>query len=370
MLSRGVWATEHAAGQPGFDTLAGEADGIVFDGWPAGRKVGVRINDLSVYWIEWWRTAEAGILAGAEPVRLMDFYNSRLGEPFKHTVVTTPVGTFSAKALASPIRPGTVPPWATLLLATADTQKDHFYYIIRAWGPRLRSCRVVHGTAATFDELRRLTLDSVFEVAGGEGRTMQPFRLGIDTGGTRTNDVYAFILTDPIRILGMRGANRILHRHIQTSRGNYRPAPDQPRFGGDLWITDIDTNYYKDKLASMIGGKLQVESEGEVIDIDQWELNADDDDAYNRQMSSEHRVQIRKGNRTIEAWEPITSGAANHWWDCETYQVSLTDVVRLGESTSEPTQKRAAAPVPAASLPRPEWMPRRGLPPPRRGFGR
>lgn len=376
MIGRGVWAAVEAAELPEFpDMVARSEDGIVYEGWPPGRKVGLHLSDLSVPWVEWWRTASAGVEAGDDPIKLQDFRNSRLGEPHKPATSVTMPDVFAAKSLSAVIRPGTVPPWATVLLATADVQKDYFVWVVRAWGPRMRSCRVAHGTAATFDELRRLTIDSSFEVIG-ENRTMQPFRLAIDTSGTRTHDVYAFILANPIRVLGMRGSNRALPRHIQTSRGNFTPAPGQPTFGGDLWVHDIDTTYYKDRLASMVSGKIQTSRQGEVIEIDQWELNADDDPEYNKQMSSESRVQRRKGNRMVWQWEPVTSGAANHYWDCENYQVALTEIVRLEEVTSEAAPQRAApaGPAPAAITPpkplqvsRPNWMPAaRGA---RRGYG-
>lgn len=374
MIGRGVWAAPEAAELPEFADMAKRAkDGIVFDGWPPGRKVGLHLSDLSVPWVEWWRTAAAGIEAGDDPLKLQDFRNSRLGEPHKPATSITLPDVFSAKSQASVIRPGTVPPWATVLLATADVQKDYFVWVVRAWGPRMRSCRVAHGQAGTFDELRRLTIDSSFEVIG-ENRIMQPLRLAIDTGGTRTHDVYAFILSNPIRVLGMRGSNRALPRHIQVSRGNFTPAPGQPVFSGDLFIHDIDTTHYKDRLAGMIGGKIQLSKGGEVVEIDQWELNADDDADYNRQMCSESRVQIRKGNRMVWVWEPITSGAANHYWDCENYQVALTEVVRLGEVTSDAAPKREAQPPTgpiAAPKPmqvaRPSWIPAaRG---PRRRYG-
>src|SRR5690606_9162899 len=38
-----------------------------------------------------------------------------------------------------------VPAWASRIIMTVDTQKDHFYFVIRAFGYGLRSRRLHHG---------------------------------------------------------------------------------------------------------------------------------------------------------------------------------------------------------------------------------
>lgn len=375
MQAAGVWATVQAVDQRDFPQWAAEArtTGIVFHSWPRGRKVGLQIGDQSVLWVDWWRLAEEWIRSDGNPEARQDFYNSRLGLPNRVAVKTQAPERFAEKSKGAKLLDGWVPEWATSLLATADTQSDHFYYVIRAWGPRLRSARVAHGVAADFEELRRLTLDSVFDVLGNGGGHMQPEILGIDVGGTRTQDVYQFALEDP-RVMCMRGANRRIERGIATSRANYRPPAGTTDFANlpDLWVTDIDTNKYKDRLASMIAGKTQTLVRGEVVEEEQWALNQLDDDEYNRQMASEHRVKVRVNGRMVDVWQPVADGAANHYWDCEVYEVALTDVVRIGEQperVESPSASRATAPRdeyrPRSTVP--NYLRPRGLPGPRGG---
>jgi hypothetical protein len=59
-------------------------------------------------------------------------------------------------------------------------------------------------------------------------------------------------------------------------------------------------------------------------------LNAQSDPDYNRQMASEHKVLTRSSNnRQAEVWMPVSSGAANHYWDCEVMQFALADFDRV-----------------------------------------
>lgn len=371
MQSAGVWASIQAVDQRDFPAWAAASSryGIVFESWPKGRKVGLHIGDQSVLWVDWWRMAEEWIRSEGNVEARRDFHNSRLGEPHRVIVKAEAPERFAAKSAAAKYPAEWVPEWATELLATADTQKDHFYYVVRAWGPKLRSARVAHGAAATFDELRRLTIESVFDRIGGGGGQMAPSLLGIDVGGTRTQEVYQFILEDPHRIVGMRGANRRIERGIDRSRANYRPPPGMDYANlPDLWITDIDTDRYKDRLAAMIAAKAQILVAGEIVEVEQWDLNQQDDNDYNRQMTAERRIQKRVNGRPVYTWEKVTDSADNHYWDCEVYQVAMTDVVRVGEQPERIVMQTAEAYRPSVPRSMPDYLrPRKGLPPPRGG---
>ena len=61
---------------------------------------------------------------------------------------------------------GRIPAWATAIVASADTQKDHYWYMVRAWGPGYRSRLVDFGRVETLDDLRRATLEARWPVEG------------------------------------------------------------------------------------------------------------------------------------------------------------------------------------------------------------
>jgi hypothetical protein len=72
-----------------------------------------------------------------------------------------------------------------------------------------------------------------------------------------------------------------------------------------------------------------------------WALNSQNDPDYNRQMASEHKVLTRlSNNRQAEVWMPISSGAANHFWDCEVMQLALADMQRVDLFVHEKPHKQ------------------------------
>src|SRR6185295_12096362 len=97
------------------------------------------------------------------PITLMAFTNSWLGEPFRQQIVHAKASVFEEKAKSASAAPARrFPSWAKALYATADTQKDHFYFVIRAWGVGYRSQLIDHGLVTSFEELRQRTLDARF----------------------------------------------------------------------------------------------------------------------------------------------------------------------------------------------------------------
>src|SRR5262245_4834298 len=175
-----------------------EKDGTVTGDMLVGSRIGVHIWAAYCLWIPLYRIAAEFIRAKDDPISLMAFTNSWLGEPFRQQIVHAKVSVFEEKAKSvSAAPPHRIPAWAKALFATADTQKDHFYFVVRAWGVGYRSQRIDHGMVATFDELRHRTLDARFPWENSN-RTASVQLLGIDSGGTgsRTHEVYRFALSD------------------------------------------------------------------------------------------------------------------------------------------------------------------------------
>src|SRR5262249_40922633 len=193
MIRQGVWRGEDEEGNPVEDF---------------GSRVGVHIWAGYCLWIPWFRIAAEFLRCKDNPISLMGFTNSWLGEPFRQQIVHAKVDVFETKAMAVDAAPPLiVPVWTRVLVATADTQKDHFYYVIRAWGLNYRSQRIDHGIVPSFDELKQRTLGMRFP---WEDRSRPPLHvalLGIDSGGTgdRTHEVYRFALTDQARIKAIKG---------------------------------------------------------------------------------------------------------------------------------------------------------------------
>lgn len=376
LLSRGVWGAVEAAGESWFDGVARLAagmekgveapdeaysatnqrtapgGGLVRAGWPAGRRVGVHISDLDIANVPWSETAAKWIRSHSDGRQLMAFVNNNLGEPFAQQVAKPVASAFTEKAAGSHHLADTVPEWAHVLIATADVQQAVIYYVVRAWGPGFRSIRVRHGMCSSFDELKRHTLESSLPV-GTTGKTLRAAQLGIDSG-YRTQEVYAVALKDPARVKVLRGENEPQANPIRLRRGTYKPPPGASDRHGQVWVHRIDTGHYKDRLTAMIAADLEdIDAAGEVRGtVEQWGLSAVEDDDYARQMSSEHKVLIRRGRSHRPTWKKIQEHADNHYWDCETYQVAMADIVRVETfapkrpSLPPPREQQAGPPAP------------------------
>jgi len=62
-------------------------------------------------------------------------------------------------------------------------------------------------------------------------------------------------------------------------------------------------------------------------DWEMWELNGEVDDDYITQMTSEHKVLIKKGMVRVAMWVAISGHAQNHYWDCENIATALADML-------------------------------------------
>ena len=48
---------------------------------------------------------------------------------------------------------------------------------------------------------------------------------------------------------------------------------------------------------------------------------------YAKQVTSEHKVQIKKGEQLVQAWELKASHTDNHLLDCEVYAFAAADIL-------------------------------------------
>lgn len=317
----------------------------IHDGPAHGKKIGVGpIWAAHSTRIPWYRIAAEFVRSKDDPILLMNFTNGWLGEPFHQQVVRGDAKIISNKARTG-ASPRIVPDWAVAVIATADTQKHNFNYVVRAWGHGFRSQRIDHGVCRSFAELRAKTIDARYPWDGPARAPASPIVLGIDSGGTRdddaaesrTHEVYRFAMADqriwPIKGFGGR-------RDMPTKRKlvTYRPGGGIDPF--PVYLMLVDVGHFKNLLSYSIGAQIDGE--------DKWLLDNEDDDDYARQMASEHKVIVRKAGREIAQWVPISAGAPNHYWDCEVYQFAVAYEARIDVMAPPPILQPSQTPRPPA----------------------
>lgn len=327
--------------------------GVVEGEPPPSRRRAYRIWSTYSPWVRFSQIAADWIRAQGNPSALMDFANGRLAEPFRDQVSRVKPKVFQEKAasmrerVAAGLEPvaGVVPAWAGMVLLTADTQIDHFWYVVRAWGRGRRSKLLRYGRAETFEDLSALLaaywpIESRFDVS------LQATRLLIDSGGTRdaehvdgsrTAQVYRFAGVDR-RIVATKGVGRLdapPYRFSQVKRG-----------AGALGLCLVNPNHYKDVLSESIGYEA-----GEPGEFAVHEKIGED---YARQMTAQHKVRGRTGaHKGRLVWMPIASGRPDHIWDCEVLQMVGADMLNADLlpplEVLEEQRKAVAKPRPTTS---------------------
>lgn len=316
MLMAGYWGD--AA-----DTFRLYVDGRTVRRLPDEAEVGIHLSCLHSLAA---RQSFAGIAAefvrsAGDPMRMQNFKNAWLGEVFEERVAATRSEGIRAKVPLAP-PPFVVPAWATAIVATADTQLDHFWFTIRAWGFDYRSTLLHYGIVTTFDELYRVAFDTTFRNEAGADMPATASSLLIDSGGNRTDEVYQFAMNDPGRIWPTKGAAGRMQRPWTPTR-----------LASGVTLRMVDVGYFKDMLHRLIHH----------ADPTRWLPHREVDEDYCRQLASEHKVLDRKSGS--EVWRTVTSGAANHLWDCEVLQCAAADMGNFGLVDNAPDEPADAAPA-------------------------
>lgn len=300
-------------------------------GPPRSRRVGYQISALySLLGITWSDMAAAWLRAQGSAERLMEYVNQKLGEPFREQTASVKGDRLRAKAARGFPR-CVVPRWAGLVLCTADTQADGWYYVTRAWGRGDRSRRIDWGRVSTQEELLAATLNARFEIEG-RTETMTPALLVVDAGGgadtgtdaTTTELVHRMALADPrIRAVKGEGGESRPAQVIRTRRITYRP-PGGKSNPFETVLHLLDTQYLADVLAARIAQ--EPNEDGAEI----WELceDGDGDPAYHEHMRGMNKVIVRRGQKVIEMWQATSHGRRVDYWDGEVYQVAAAKMAR------------------------------------------
>lgn len=337
MVRRGRWADD---------------EGTVIDAeavkeWPAGTRLGVQISALYCLWEKWSDLAARFTRAKGDFAKMYDFWTQDLGLPFEHRVLSSRPEVYSKRSTTSLLEEGLVPSWCVKLLCTIDTQADHFYAVIRAWGRGMRSARVWHGKPLSFRDLDDLCFGAGFPVEGQPHLLVQPGLVLIDSGGTkargetasRTMAVYQWALGRRSRVRAIKGASHVSAANemkpfwfgkgllsLETRRpGQARTAP-QTR---DVPLLLVNTQFCNDLLADLVARGHGPAAEGEAPGEELWHLNRRDDPEYNQHLANMQKVERQTARGRIEEWVPLSDGVRTDYRDCEVYQVAAAEMARV-----------------------------------------
>ena len=282
----------------------------------------------------------------------MEFTNQVLGEPFE---LVDPTATVKDSTIAAKIAKGyparVVPKWAGLVLTTADTPRDGYYWVTRAWGAGERSRQIDRGHAGTLADLERMTLNRPgYAVDGWPGESIPVARLYIDAGGggdgesdrSLTDEVYRWCKARPGRAQPLRGwgGSSRPTSPVDLKKIEHKPR-GEARSPYDVMLMWVDTHYFKDVLTTLAG---------EAGADERWELcsGLEGDAEYSAHLTAGRKIARREGGTVVQVWTTI-SGRPDHFRDAELYQLAAARLERAGttiadEATIEKDRDRRARP--------------------------
>lgn len=338
MVRAGKWITPE--GQVADIDAKVYDDAEKIERWPRGTRIAMQISALYCLWTGWVEIVEEFMLAEGDIEKTINFRTETLGEAFEFQVSRVRSSVFSEKCQRATLPEGVVPDWAWLLLLTIDTQPDHFYAVLRAWGAGRTSQRVWHGKLLSFDELDKLIFQSTWPVSGKSAsrlggqkiaETMSIAMALIDSGGTsdkflpisRTMQVYEWVLPRQAMVKAIKGASRAGTGLFYPMKNPLGKSDKRKEFESlQPWM--VDTHQCNDLLADLIlqgvpREKDRSRAEPELPEI--WGLNQNNDPEYNQHMGAVHKIAERAGAVVSQIWKPIDKGGRWDYRDCEAYQI-------------------------------------------------
>lgn len=300
------------------------------------KKVGYWINTLYSPFVRFSEIAKEFMDSKDDPEKLQNFVNSWLAEPWEDTHLKTSADLVRERQTDVP--EFTIPGWARFITGGVDVQETSLYWTIRAWGPYITSQNIAHGQALSFQEIENI-MNLNYEREDGEKMVVS---LCLIDSGYEADAVYDFCVDNQDWALPSKGSSGPMLSHYKISKIN---KTDSKAYGLSLILVDGDK--YKD----MIAARMKKEN-----GRGSWMVYEGIDGDYADQVTAEHKVNVKTGNRTTQTWVPKRSHIDNHYLDAEVYAMAAGDMLgmralHLQDQKEEP----AAAPEPPEA-PEESWI--------------
>lgn len=280
------------------------------------QRVAFRMNVFSSPFMRLGDIARQFEISRKDPAKLMNFINSWLAEPWKEVEQTTSAEWLMEERQGQYKRL-VVPPGTVLVTGGVDVQKECFYWTIRGWRANMSSYNIDHGKAFSWREIEYQMNRTLTDP---EGKAYVVNLCCVDSGD-QTDDVYNFCVVNSEWAVPVKGASsRLPGRFRKTTIDRV----DSRAKGYPLII--VDTNYYKDMLASRM-------RRGE--DDGGWFTHLNCDPEYCEMVTSEQKVVRKYNGRMVSVWEPKVVGRDNHYLDTEVYAAAAADLLGIREISAE-----------------------------------
>ena len=133
--------------------------------------------------------------------------------------------------------------------------------------------------------------------------------------GDQTEDVYDFCYKNGDWAIPVKGSSHQMYSRYKISTIE---KIGSKAFGMRLVL--INTSQYKEVIANRLK---RPNGNGSFMVFSGCDLD------YAQQITSEHKVRVKKGSSEVEVWKPKTAHADNHYLDCEVYACTAADLLNV-----------------------------------------
>lgn len=271
------------------------------------RSVAFWINTLYSPFVRWADIVKEFLTTKDDPDLFQNFVNSWLAEPWEDTKLKTSAELVLERQTELPEY--VVPSWAKILTGGVDVQETSLYWSIRAWGDYLTSQNIAHGQVLSFNDIDNI-MNAEYLNENGEPMIVN---LCLVDSGDQTDIVYDFCATHSDYALPVKGSSHAQLSNYKLSKIN---RTDSRAMGTTLVL--VDSGAYKD----MIAGRMQRDN-----GRGSWMVYSGCDMLYAKQVTAEHKVNVKHGNTVKKVWQLKTSHADNHYLDTEVYNAAAADIL-------------------------------------------
>lgn len=285
------------------------------------RNVAFWINTLYSPFVRFSQIAKEFLSTKDDPEEFQNFVNSWLAEPWEDTKLKTSSDLVLDRQ--TDVEEFIVPEWTKLITAGVDVQETSLYWTIRAWGDHMTSQNITHGQALSFREITDV-MNKEYATENGEKFLVN---LCLMDSGDQTDEVYDFCADNSEWCLPCKGASDGQLSHYKIGKVNRESSK---AYGMNLVL--VDGGKYKD----MIAGRMKREN-----GTGSWMVFRGCDEEYAQQVTAEHKVNVKSGNKVILRWVPKRSHIDNHYLDCEVYAAAAADIMGVRALHLNDTEEQA-----------------------------
>lgn len=313
-------ADKHRMLQLGQWMIEGETEGTRV----SPKKTGFALNAIYSPWLSFADVAYKWLDAQGDQEKMQNFVNSWLGEPWED--VGSTAGAQKVLDNRGVYTRGMVPDWAQIITCGVDVQQNCLYYTVDAWGQGKKIYNIDHDCipGVDFNTLWDVINQTYYDTKGRDWY----IDLALIDSGDQTDQVYDFCYIHNPLTVPVKGSSTAIPARYRVSAIQREGSAAR---GMNLII--CDGSYYK----TMIYAKINA--------VDgSWQVFDGVDQEYCEQITNEHKVFERKNGVGSWVWRPKTSGAPNHYLDCEVYAACAADLLgafALLEDPPEPVAEES-----------------------------